>query len=270
MVGEGAADPYPRGRMSETELSVVCKNCGSEVSPYVTECPYCGARIRKRAPKLERRGDGLEAKLDRKQRRSRARQARQRLAADRDERPWATIAVAAVSSVMLLVLVASGDDFDSFGGYISGIADQPWRYLTSPFTYVDVGYWFVVVLALAIYGPGLERRLGMVATLVLMVACGALGTLGAAAVEGDFTVITGGNGIALGVLAAWFLLRRAEGTDPDSGDEGFDGIGVAVSAIVLLVLPVFDNSANVFAGVAGGLIGMAAALAALTLRRPAR
>ena len=47
--------------MSETELSVICKNCGSEVSPYVTECPYCGARLRKRAPKLERRGDGLEA-----------------------------------------------------------------------------------------------------------------------------------------------------------------------------------------------------------------
>ena len=53
---------YPRLTMSETELSVICKNCGSEVSPYVTECPYCGARLRKRAPKLERRGDGLEAK----------------------------------------------------------------------------------------------------------------------------------------------------------------------------------------------------------------
>ena len=53
---------YPRLTMSETELSVICKNCGSEVSPYVTECPYCGTRLRKRAPKLERRGDGLEAK----------------------------------------------------------------------------------------------------------------------------------------------------------------------------------------------------------------
>ncbi len=52
--------------MSETELSVICKNCGSEVSPYVTECPYCGARLRKRAPKLERRGDALEAKLSRR------------------------------------------------------------------------------------------------------------------------------------------------------------------------------------------------------------
>ena len=36
------------------DLFVVCKNCGSEVSPYVTECPYCGQRVRKRAPKIER------------------------------------------------------------------------------------------------------------------------------------------------------------------------------------------------------------------------
>ena len=66
--------------MSETELSVICKNCGSEVSPYVTECPYCGARLRKRAPKLERRGDALEAKLSRRARRLRL---RRRAAAER-------------------------------------------------------------------------------------------------------------------------------------------------------------------------------------------
>ena len=33
--------------MSETELSVVCKNCGSEVSPYVTayELPFPAAIV---------------------------------------------------------------------------------------------------------------------------------------------------------------------------------------------------------------------------------
>ena len=40
--------------MSQPDLFVVCKNCGSEVSPYVTECPYCGQRVRKRAPKIDR------------------------------------------------------------------------------------------------------------------------------------------------------------------------------------------------------------------------
>src|SRR5580765_6948563 len=39
---------------SGPDLFVVCKSCGSEVSPYITECPYCGTRLRKRAPKIER------------------------------------------------------------------------------------------------------------------------------------------------------------------------------------------------------------------------
>src|SRR5206468_12596883 len=47
--------------VSEAELFVVCKNCGSEVSPYVTECPYCGQRVRKRAPKIPARGTEAEA-----------------------------------------------------------------------------------------------------------------------------------------------------------------------------------------------------------------
>src|SRR4030081_2275554 len=39
---------------SGADLFVVCKQCGSEVSPYITECPYCGSRLRSRAPKLPR------------------------------------------------------------------------------------------------------------------------------------------------------------------------------------------------------------------------
>ena len=38
------------------DLFVVCKQCGSEVSPYITECPYCGHRLRRRAPDLPRGG----------------------------------------------------------------------------------------------------------------------------------------------------------------------------------------------------------------------
>src|ERR1700751_3010643 len=41
---------------SGADLFVVCKQCGSEVSPYITECPYCGGRLRRRAPKLPRAG----------------------------------------------------------------------------------------------------------------------------------------------------------------------------------------------------------------------
>ena len=50
---------------SGPDLFVVCKKCGSEVSPYITECPYCGTRLRKRAPKLERGGVPKEPKAAR-------------------------------------------------------------------------------------------------------------------------------------------------------------------------------------------------------------
>src|SRR5438309_2748924 len=43
-------------------LFVVCRSCGSEVSPYITECPYCGNRLRKRAPKIDRQGRVAERK----------------------------------------------------------------------------------------------------------------------------------------------------------------------------------------------------------------
>ena len=50
------------------DLNVVCKNCGNEVSPYITECPYCGNRLRKRAPKIERDGTVSEPRKARKAR----------------------------------------------------------------------------------------------------------------------------------------------------------------------------------------------------------
>src|SRR3954465_8556711 len=41
---------------SGPDLYLVCKSCGAEVSPYITECPYCGTRIQKRTPKLAHGG----------------------------------------------------------------------------------------------------------------------------------------------------------------------------------------------------------------------
>ena len=78
--------------MSTPELTVVCKSCGSEVSPYVTECPYCGTRLRKRAPKLERRGDELAAK-EKKRRRLRPRVPKLSSPRMDADRPYATIAL---------------------------------------------------------------------------------------------------------------------------------------------------------------------------------
>src|SRR4029077_348042 len=103
--GARARGGYSR-YVSETELSVVCKNCGSEVSPYVTECPYCGARLRKRAPKLERRGDGLELKPRRRERPSFLR--RPDPSSPAPFRPYATMVAILGPATLLLVQKATG------------------------------------------------------------------------------------------------------------------------------------------------------------------
>jgi membrane associated rhomboid family serine protease len=253
--------------VSETELSVICKNCGSEVSPYVTECPYCGARMRKRAPKLERRGDSLEAKPSRRVKRPRLRRRRREGAEAGSAGPYATLAAILASAVLLLAQKASGDPLSTFGGLLVPIADEWWRLLTAPFTYVDVGYLFVVAVALAIFAIPLERRLGSFATGLLLIGCGSLGMLAAAGVadaRGQIELIAGGNGMALGALAAWFAIRRSEARG--AIDDDFDAVGVAVAAAVLLALPVFASTADPFAGLAGGLIGGLAGIAAAATR----
>ncbi len=250
--------------MSETELSVICKNCGSEVSPYVTECPDCGTRLRKRAPKLERRGDALEPK-PRRRRRPRLRRRRRREAVA-EFRPYATAAAILGSAALLLVQKATGDPIATFGGLVVPLDDQWWRFLTAPFAYLDVGYLFVVAVGLAIFGTGLERRLGTAPTAILLLACGSLGMLvasGIAHAQGDVEVIAGGNGMALGAVAAWFALRRAEAHH--AIDDDYDAIGVVVAAAVLLALPIFESTADPFAGLVGGAVGGLAGLAASAL-----
>ncbi len=244
--------------MSETELSVICKNCGSEVSPYVTECPYCGARLRKRAPKLERRGDAFEALRPKRRRRI----PRPAMSLGGADRPYATIAVILVSALLLLVQKASGDALATFGGLIVPLEGDWWRYLTAPFAYVDIGYLFVVAVGLAIFATGVERRLGTLPTAVLLLACGTLGMVAADAVanaQGEITVVSGGNGVALGAVAAWFALRRAEATGRI--DEEYDVIGVAVAAVVLIALPLFAPTADFVGGLVGGAVGGLAGLA---------
>jgi predicted aconitase with swiveling domain len=81
---------------------------------------------------------------------------------------------------------------------------------------------------------------------------------------GDIVVIAGGNGMALGAVAAWFAIRRAEAHG--AIDDDYDVIGVIVAAAVLLALPLFESTADPFAGLIGGAVGGLAGLAASALR----
>src|SRR3954451_2971493 len=93
------------------DLFVVCKNCGSEVSPYVTECPYGGQRVRKRAPKIER-GAPKRAPRAAKPRAPRLSRLRRddtpRLRPDPLTRPYVTIALVAASFAACLLAAAGG------------------------------------------------------------------------------------------------------------------------------------------------------------------
>ncbi|HEX2128324.1 MAG TPA: rhomboid family intramembrane serine protease [Solirubrobacterales bacterium] len=257
--------------MAGPELSVVCKSCGSEVSPYVTECPYCGTRLRKRAPKLERVGDEVRVHEGRRdKRRRKAAERRNRLAerASRMEdlalRPVVSIAMLAAPAVVYIVFMASNLSAFDLGAIVGPVDGDWWRYFAAPFFYDDVGYLFACGLGIALFLPGVERRVGSVGTFLLAIGCGALGMLAAGGLDsslGDgIPVAAGGNGIALGALGAWVVMRDAE-RRADPTDE-YDRFAVAVAVIVLLALPLVEDYANPWAGLVGGLVGAACGLAA--------
>jgi membrane associated rhomboid family serine protease len=263
---------------SPPELSVVCKQCGSEVSPYVTECPYCGTRLRKRAPKLERHGDELTPQETRRDKRRRKaamktpREPREPSPYDSD-RPWVTIAALTIPALAVIVQRAAELSVIDMGAIVGDVGSEYWRYLAAPFVYDDLGYLFAIGLALAIFLPEVERRLGRVPAVLLVLASGSLGMLFATGLEnalGDgIPVAGGGNGIALGVLGAWVVMRDADRRRDPTAE--YDQMAVAVCAMVILLLPLVEDLASAWAGLGGALVGLACGFAAAMGRRaPAR
>lgn len=254
-----------------TELNVVCRNCGEQVSPYVTECPYCGTRLRKRAPKLELRGDEI---APRESRRARRRAARAKRIERLGERPYAVLLAIAAPAILVLLRTASPSlTVENLGAIAGPVDGEWWRYLTAPFVYPDVSYLFVCAVAIAIFGIAVERRLGTVSTLILMLACGSLGMLAASGADSliggdDVLLAAGGNGVALGLLTAWAMMRAAEVRGRP--DEEVEVIGAAVAAAVLILLPLVEDWADVFAGLGGGVVGAACGAVAAFARRERR
>jgi membrane associated rhomboid family serine protease/DNA-directed RNA polymerase subunit RPC12/RpoP len=250
--------------VSEPELFVICKNCSAEVSPYVTECPYCGQRVRKRAPKIDRRAP---EEPERRRRQLRKMPSLGRLRRDEipgiapDTRPYATGAIVIASLVSSLV-IASGKVtlFDLGGIYFKPPSDEWWRYFATPFLHNNGVYQFVALIAVAIFGTHLERRFGFLTPILVFLAAGAGGALVSVEIDRNQAAI-GANGAALGLLCAWLVedrlaFRRGE-------DRGNDLIGVYVIAVVLLLLSVAWDYASIYAALGGAAIG---ALLAFPLR----
>jgi Rhomboid family len=262
---------------SGADLFVVCKQCGSEVSPYITECPYCGNRLRRRAPKLPRERIGGTA--PRRPRRARWLSLRLRgtapASAGRPSRwaaegralgtPYATIALVAASCGVWVAWRGGYVGLDKLvvAGPLHG---DWWKLLSSQFTYNNGLYAFAALLAIAIFGWLLERRIGPLAVIALFLASGVSGALVADAAYSQAIVI-GGNGAALGLLAAWAApdLRAARSGAYYEGDL----LGVGALAAVLLAMPFAlpRPDPSWLAGVTGGAIGL---VLGLGLHRGAR
>jgi membrane associated rhomboid family serine protease len=250
---------------SGADLFVVCKQCGSEVSPYITECPYCGHRLRRRAPKLP------PANTSKRTLRGRARGLFGRSAPARDplarprthvrvssrwaaERPYATIALVAAGCALWIAVHADGSLFDQLAikGPLSG---DWWKLFTHEFAYVDGVYAFAAIVTVAIFGWLLERRHGPAAVLALFFGAGAVGALVAEAAY-PYPLVSGGNGAALALLAAW-AAPDLEAARTGGYREG-DLLGAAALAALLLAMPFAREEASWLAGVTGGALGLAA------------
>jgi membrane associated rhomboid family serine protease len=182
------------------------------------------------------------------------------------------VIVAVAASVVAVLVLRAGDlPVTDFGAIVGPVDGEWWRYLAAPFVYPDVGYLFVAALGIVIFGSAVERRLGTVATVVLMIASGALGMVAVDGIEGaigsedNLLLASGGNGVALGLLTTWAVLRAAEMRA--HRDEDTELIGAAVAATVLIMLPLVEDFANVFAGLGGALVGAACGLVAALARR---
>jgi len=248
--------------MPRADLFVVCKNpdCGAEVSPYITECPYCGARLRKRAPKLDR-GRPRTPRVPRVATPTLGRLRRDEMPGIRhDAGPYVTGGIVLATCVIWIA---------TRGGYLDPgnlvVLGRPttdwWRVATSQFTYsfstgaslTGLGiYQFVTLLAIAVFGWLLERRHGG-----LPVACifliGGAGGAAVAALADPQAVVVGANGAALALLCAWAvpdLLERRRGLDYDG-----DLLGTGAIALVLLAMPVARPEVNAITGGFGVLAG---------------
>jgi membrane associated rhomboid family serine protease len=247
--------------VSEPDLFVVCKNCSSEVSPYVTECPYCGQRVRKRAPKIEKNGGGPGASQAAKPPSLPRLRRGEMPGISPDARPYATLAIIGLALVLTVALSSGAVTFLDVG-LIGPPGEQWWRVLTTVFVHQSTGYAFITLVSVAIFGTHLERRFGPVTLILLFLVCGA-GGAAVSALAGIYPAF-GANGAALGLLCAWLVedrraFRRGE-------DRENDLLGVYVIAGVLALTFVADPFASAVAAAAGAVIGSLAGLL-LSLRR---
>ena len=233
---------------SGADLFVVCKQCGSEVSPYITECPYCGSRLRRRAPKLPRAGAPKRPRRSSRLTALLRRPGRRRRGGDRRRKPPRSQATAGRSRAHTRrsrwsCSAARPSSWSTPNRSPSGKWRSPGRSTAtgggcsatpSPIRPRAIPA-FLIITTVAIFGWLLERRHGPFIVLVVFFGATVTGALAALAVY-EFPVVTTANAGALALLAAWALpdLAAARSRSYYEGDL----IGATVIAALAARAPV--------------------------------
>lgn len=263
--------------MTDPDLFVVCGNCASEVSPYVTECPYCGHRLRKRAPDLRtgetKRGGRWLGRVGRSgsaragsrragggRRRKAGRRPGARLFARRQgkfpgvaplvvsDRPAATTALIVLAAAASIAINVNG--FPTGDLVLRGALDgEWWKLATAPLIHFGSAYALAALLGAAIFAVGLERRYGPLAVAALWLATGAAGVALELVVNQPVAITNGAGGVAGGLMIAWLAAIRAE------GETDIDHYGVLAVGAVLLLLPLATTEVSVWSTVGGAATG---------------
>lgn len=239
--------------MPERGLFVICNNCGSEVSPYVTECPYCGHRLRKRAPDLKKVRKQEEAEAAKAEKRRLQTKKLLTGRGGRAEVPSYLSAArppAAISALIALSVIASiasrvrGFPFSDLV-FTLNLVDDWWQLFTAPLVHFGITYGAVCLSAAAVFGAGIERRFGAMTLVSVWLACGAAGV----ALEHLVTslpVTNGAIGISAGMMAAWlaFVMLREDLRDHDT-------YALVAASVVLLAMPLATDEASVWTIIGG-------------------
>jgi len=238
---------------SGPDLFVVCKSCGSEVSPYITECPYCGTRLRKRAPKLERGGTPKAPKKARERPRLGRLRPGEIPGIRAERRPVATFALVLAAVVATLLARGGLEAINELPLLAASPSEDFWRPVTTQFVYRSTGYEVAALATVLVFGLLLERRHGWWAPLLVFLLGGGAGMLLVVGLDPG-TGALGGNAGALALLAAWSMrdvLGRRRGVEDDA-----DLLGVLAVAVLLVLIPLATSDANGLAGLGGGLAGI--------------
>jgi membrane associated rhomboid family serine protease len=222
--------------------------------------------VRKRAPKIDRSGQPAAPKRRGGRSRLSRLRAEEIVGIAPDSRPYATLALIAVSALASVAVAVNEWSLSDIGGIVVPIDDDVWRWFTAPFVHDSLGYAFVALMAAGIFGTLLERRFGPVPVVLVFVLAGAAGAALAVTLDAPplfendaIYPVLGANGAALGLVCAWIVDDRLAARRGD--ERGNDLLGAYIVAAVLVLLSAAVAEANVAAALGGALAGALLGLA---------